>query len=375
MASEHELRKKRYRDEILAHLHDPSEQRARKAKPEPVVRYGRYGARLGPVPEPSETERAFMSGLYDGLSFGAADEISAAAEAVPAWFDHRDAGQLYDDELERFRAEATYLQAQHPIAYGGGQVVGTLAQPLNYTGVGWAGRGMSLAAQAARGAAVGGANGAVHGFAGGEGGLGKRVASGAKDAALGALTGGALPVAGHFATEPATTAMARSVAVADAEVPVVKQFIRNMQYGRNRGIDWAGLPAHVRDLLVTRNGSALQNRARILRDAEFDTIPQGARVRKKGETYYWRTDGLIPRDEVETLMNGWIGRSKTVKDIGKNKDVPQFTSSDGTKMRRARGTAPKTSPHAVTGYQTNLERKLRSTDEHYGLNAHVNVER
>lgn len=372
MASEHELRKKRYRDEILAYLHDPSEHRTRKAKPEPVVRYGRYGVRLDPVSEPSETERAFMSGLYDGLSFGAADEISAAAEAVPAWFDDRDAGQLYDDELERVRAEDAYLQAQHPIAYGGGQVVGTLAQPLNYTGVGWAGRGMSLAAQAARGAAVGGANGAVHGFAGAEGGFGNRVASGAKDAAIGALTGGALPVAGHFATEPVTTAMARSVAATDAEVPIVKQFIRNMQYGRKGGIDWAALPAHVRDLIVARNGSALQSRAKILRDAEFDTIPQGARKRKKGETYYWRTDGFIPGNEVETLMNGWIGRSKTLSKIGKSNDVPQFVSSD--KMRRARGTAPKAkSPYAVTGYQTNLERKLNPSDAHYGLNAHVNV--
>jgi hypothetical protein len=372
MASEHELRKKRYRDEILAYLHDPSERRARKAKPEPAVRYGRYGVRLDPVPESSETERAFVSGLYDGLSFGAADEISAAAEAVPAWFDDRDAGQLYDDELERVRAEAAYLQAQHPIAYGGGQVVGTLAQPLNYTGVGWAGRGASLAMQAARGAAVGGANGAVHGFAGGEGDFGNRFASGAKDAAIGALTGGALPVAGHFATEPATTAMARSVVMADAEIPVVGQFIRNMQYGRKGGIDWAGLPAHVRDLLVARNGNALQNRAKILRDAEFDTIPQGARQRKKGKTYYWRTDGFIPGDEVETLMNGWIGRSKAVSKIGKNTDVPQFVSSDT--MRRARGIAPKTkSPYAVTGYQTNLERKLNPSDAHYGLNAHVNV--
>jgi hypothetical protein len=373
MASEHELRKKRYRNEILAYLHDPSERRARKAKTEPAVRFGRFG-RYGPAPEPSETQRAFMSGLYDGLSFSAADEISAASEAIPAWFDDRDAGQVYDDELERVRAEAAYLQAQHPIAYGGGQVVGTLAQPFNYTGVGWAGRGATLAMQAARGAAVGGANGAVHGFAGGEGGFGNRFASGAKDAAIGALTGGALPVAGHFATEPATTAMARSVVAADAEVPLVKQFIRNMQYGRDDGVDWANLPAHVRDLMVARNGSALQNRAKILRDAEFDTIPQGGHVVERGKTYYRRTDGFIPKDEVETLMNGWVGRSKTVSQIGKNKDVPQFVSGDATQMRRARGTAhKKRSPYALTGYQTNLERKLHPSDTHYGLNAHVNV--
>jgi hypothetical protein len=286
MASKHELRKKRYRDEILAYLHDPSEQRAHRAKAEPVIRYGRYGMPLGSVQEPTETERAFMSGLYDGLSFGGADEISAAAEAVPAWFDDRDAGQVYDDEVKRYRAEAAYLQTQHPIAYGSGQVVGTVAQPLNYTGVGWAGRGTSLAMQAARGAAVGGANGGLHGFAAGEGGLDNRFASGAKDAALGALTGGALPIEGHLATEPATTALARSVAMSDAEVPVIKQFIRNMQYGRDGGIAWKHLPSHVRDLMLDRGGSALRNRAKILRDAEFDTIAKGDRVRKKGKTHY-----------------------------------------------------------------------------------------
>jgi hypothetical protein len=72
-------------------------------------------------------------------------------------------------------------------------------------------------------------------------------------------------------------------------------------------------------------------------------------------------------------MNGWVGRWKSVSEIGRNKDVPQFLSSDAAQMRRARGTAPKTSPYAVTGYQANLERKLSPTDKHYGLNAHVNV--
>lgn len=369
MSSELDLRKKLYRDEILAQLHDPSRRRAQtsgKPKPQPSFRYGR---RPDADTQPSETERAFWSGVYNGVTFSASDELTAATKAIPAWFDDRDAGQVYDDELKRFRAEDAYLQAQHPIAYGGGQVVGTLVQPLNYTGVGWAGRGVSLAAQAARGAAVGGANSAIHGFAGAEGGLENRLAAGAKDAAIGALAGGALPVAGHFISEPATTAMARSVAAADAEVPVIKQFIRNMQYGRKGGIDWARLPAHVRDLMFARNGSALQNRAKILRDAEFDTIAKGTPVKRGGDLYYQRSDGFIPREEVETLMNGWVGRWKT---IGKTrKRNPEFVSTD--LQRRARAAEPKTSRYAVTGVQTNLERKLLPTDTHFGLNAHVNV--
>jgi hypothetical protein len=378
MSSDHDVRKKRYQDVIIRHIHEnpqlyldldsPSERHGRPVEAKPnMVRFGRGG----PAAKPSETERAFGAGLYDGFTFNAGDEISAALDAIPAWFDDRDAGQIYDDELKRIRAETAYLQEQHPVAYGGGQVVGTLAQPLNYTGVGWAGRGASLAAQATRAAAVGGAGGALQGFSDGEGGFGNRVAGGARGAAIGAAAGGALPVAGRLVTEPATTAMARSIVMSDAEVPAVKQFIRNMQYGRDGGVDWSRLPSHIRDLMFARNGGALQNRAQLLRDAEFDTIPKGTPIKSKGKQYYWRTDGFVPADEVEALMNGWVGRSKIVTQIGKNRDVPQFESID--KTRRSRGMAPKKSQYAQTGYQTNLERKLSPADKHYGFNAHINV--
>lgn len=65
-------------------------------------------------------------------------------EAIPAWFEDRDAGQVYDDEFKRARAEAAYLQEQHPVAYGGGVVVGSLVQPATYAPVGWVGRGAAL---------------------------------------------------------------------------------------------------------------------------------------------------------------------------------------------------------------------------------------
>jgi len=205
MASDNETRKKRYLDEIIwqmsenpelyLDLDSPSERRGRSGKPRPsvAIRYGRFG----PAPGPSEAQKAFTAGLSDGFTFGAGDEISAGLAAVPAWFDDRDAGILYDEELKRIRAEAAYLQQQHPNVYLVGEVVGSIAQPVNYTGAGWAARGVGLAGRVSRSAALGGANGATRGFMSGSGGVENRLESAGRGAIKGALIGAALGVPLH----------------------------------------------------------------------------------------------------------------------------------------------------------------------------------
>ena len=77
------------------------------------------------------------------------------------------------------------------MAFGSGMVVGSLAQPLNYTGAGWAARGAGMAARIGRGAAVGGMFGGLDGFAHGEGGLENRAVSAGQGALVGAATGAA----------------------------------------------------------------------------------------------------------------------------------------------------------------------------------------
>ena len=70
-------------------------------------------------------------------------------------------------------------------------VVGSLAQPLNYTGAGWAARGVGSAARIGRAAAVGGLFGGIDGFAHGEGGLANRANAAGEGALVGAATGAA----------------------------------------------------------------------------------------------------------------------------------------------------------------------------------------
>jgi hypothetical protein len=157
------------------------------------------------MPEPGETENAVYAGFKDGFSFSTADEIGAGVDAIGAWFDDRDAGAVYDAELKRSRAEAAYLEQQHPIAYAGGNVVGAIAQPATYVPFGWAARTASVASNAGRTvpmlvkaaqlAGGGAVDGAIHGFNGGEGGFEDRLENAGEGALWGAGMAAAVPPA------------------------------------------------------------------------------------------------------------------------------------------------------------------------------------
>lgn len=196
--------KDRYLDEIYRQINEnpeyfldldtPSERPRAAKKPYPTV-FGRFA----PQREPTEAERAFGAGFYDGVTFGLGDEAKAGWSSLGAAFDDRDMAAVYDAELERVRVEAAYLQERHPIAYGSGVVVGNLAQPANYVGVGWAARGAGLLGRMGRGAAVGGVNGGLQGFTRGEGGIEDRALAGGKGVLAGAASGAllGLPIHGY----------------------------------------------------------------------------------------------------------------------------------------------------------------------------------
>jgi hypothetical protein len=117
--------------------------------------------------------------------------------AIPAWFDDRDAGGVYDKELKRVRAEWNYLQQQHPKTYLAGEIVGSIAQPANYAGVGWAARGAGLASRIGRAATLGAGDGGTRGFMAGSGGMDDRLDTVGRGAGEGALLGAALGVPLH----------------------------------------------------------------------------------------------------------------------------------------------------------------------------------
>jgi hypothetical protein len=391
MLPEYQARKRRYQDDIIRriesdsgsylHLDSPSERRGRPArtKPQPrsLVRFGRFA----PPPEPSETQRAFNAGLYDGFTFNAGDEISAALEAVPAWFDERDAGQVYDDELARVRAESAYLQEQHPYAYGGGVVVGSLVQPATYAPIGWVGRGAALASRAGQAskltakainlAKAGAIDGGISGFNSGTGGLENRLVQAGKGAAVGATIGGALPVAGAATArgaqiiakqakraahelEIAAAAAAAAVARHPAELPALHALARKILDNGGGDID---LPQRLRnsfDLLARRDGSAIANEIAIVRSA---------RGGQKSNFGLGSADEATSKRLAEAFLEPGYWRSKG-----------GYAMLSADRLRQYRLPRHKDSQYATTGTQSNFESRWVPEGE-WQSNGHLNIGR
>ena len=209
-------RKRRYHDAIFQHVNenpqkfrDPERPAQQAAAPRVVA--PRAIGRVGPRPAPTEAERAFNAGLYDGFTFGLGDELEAGWASLGAMFDDRDMDDLYESEVALARAEAQQLERDHPFAFGGGAIVGSLINPVTYAPGGWlvhgaraagqAGRVANLAKTATKLAAIGGIEGGVHGFNSGEGGLRNRLARAGDEAFTGALAGALVPVGARVAVD------------------------------------------------------------------------------------------------------------------------------------------------------------------------------
>jgi hypothetical protein len=152
--------------------------------------------------KPQETagQRVYgvMSAIGNGLTFGAGDKLRAGV-------DHVLLGTNYDKALADYRGRDSRFAGNHPgvnaAMTAGGAVAGAMALPLPSLA-----RGASLLGRVGAGALEGA------GFAGGaaavnsDGSMGDRARAAAEAAPVGALLGGALPVAGK-----ALGALGRSV--------------------------------------------------------------------------------------------------------------------------------------------------------------------
>jgi len=387
MSSDYEALKRRYADEILRRMNDspqaflnldsPSERRGHPAKAK-LNRGMRSGSRFGPLPEPSEIQRAINAGFYDGFTFGAGDEIDAALAAIPAWFDDRAAGDVYDDELKRARAEASYWQDQHPIAYGGGAVIGSLAQPATYIPIGWVGRGAAVASKAAplvrlaaRSAAFGKAaaiDGGIYGFNSASDGLGNRLVGAGKSAALSGMLGAGIPVAGVAATkagqaiaagsklagrelEAAATAAAASAMRRPGEFPSLYSLARKFLDDRGGTIDLAQRLRNNFELLSRREGSPVANEIEIVKLA------------RAGKGNF----GLGAANE------------ETSKRLGEAFVDPGYHASQGSealisadRLRQYRPPQAKRSAFATTGTQSNFESRW-TPGGRWQSNGHLNI--
>lgn len=159
----------------------------------------------------------------DGFLFGAGDEylagLSAALGVTPDeegganWFDYSDGflggmDDRYGVALDQIRAEQDQYQGESPVLSGGAEVAGGIAGALLPVGAAIGGGSTALRAGAAAlrssslpvrmgaGAGAGAALSGAYGFNEGEGGFQERAQSGMEAMPLGALVGGAMPVAG-----------------------------------------------------------------------------------------------------------------------------------------------------------------------------------
>ena len=125
-----------------------------------------------------ETARGVARGFGEGLTFGAIDEIESA---------------ISGRDVDTIRQEQKEFSQAHPMLAIGSTIAGAVANPLG--AVGQAAKGASLGTKIARGALTSGAQGALYGYASGEGSIENRLESAAKTGALSAGLGAAIPVA------------------------------------------------------------------------------------------------------------------------------------------------------------------------------------
>jgi len=138
---------------------------------------------------------AAMHGAGQGVSFGTMDEVVGALHGATGPNSY---AEDYAFARDRMRAELDLAREENPVAAYGSEIGGALAVP------GAVLKGMSAPSaltRAATGAAVAGTEGALYGFAAGEGGFGERVDDAWKTGAIGAGLGAGAPLAGKLLGE------------------------------------------------------------------------------------------------------------------------------------------------------------------------------
>ena len=134
---------------------------------------------------------AGIAGAVNGATFGLADEATGLIGGVGSMLSGDGFSSGYTSERDAVRAEHAKRQQADPMEYGAGQIGGAVVPAIataplatGATGLGTVGRGIAL----------GGAEGALHGFGNGEG-MDGRIDGAKWGAVSGAAFGGAVPMA------------------------------------------------------------------------------------------------------------------------------------------------------------------------------------
>ncbi len=369
MAPDMSRQKRRYQEFIFHHINDNPEhfvdaQSGSTPTPEGQAKPLPSGVgRFGPRRQPTETERAFNAGLYDGLTFGLGDELEAGWKSLGAAFDDRAMGDVYDSALSEARAQAEHLQQQHPYAFGGGAIVGSVANPLTYLPIGWVARGATVGARAGNAAKLataswnmakaGAIDGAAYGFNSGEGGLERRLEKAAVGAGTGALVGAALPASAQIAVqggklamsgaqllgrevEAAASAAAAALARHPAEFGPLYRLARKVVDDGGGTIDLTQRLRNTVELLARPNESRIANEIGIQRDARSGKGNFGL--------------GMADAETAMRMAESFLGPGARRASSG-----PVVIAAD--KLRQYRFPKRVNNPYTGTGVQANFERR------------------
>ncbi|WP_376742515.1 hypothetical protein [Ensifer canadensis] len=335
-----------------------------------------------PTPDGGGITGALQSlgtGMADLASFGFADELGAGARYLGGKVLPWQSNVTYDQALEEVRGKDKAAQEANPKTYLAGQVLGGIGAArglgrLGLSGSNLIGAPASLGGRVALGAGEGAAYGGLYGAGSGEG-AGGRATEALKNAALGGVVGGALPVvaqgassayrniadrlaAGRVARDAGVNPeVARTLSqVLDADGTLGQQGMANMQRAGNESMlaDAGPNARSVLDTAIQRGGpgAVSARRAideRVARGAQDittaldDTLgpPQGVFSAREGiRTSTAGARGDAYRAAYDQPINYADPRGQTIEQLIKTR-VPQSAINEANALMRVEGASSK----------------------------------
>jgi hypothetical protein len=147
----------------------------------------------GHIDKQFSVDGSTLAGFADAGALGGADELAGAIGGVKSWWNGEGFQPGYDESLGKAREALRVAQEEHPYAYGGGQVIGGVAQGA----AAGPGAGLTtLGGRVAAGAATGAGQGGLYSFLSGKDDFMSRAKDVPVGAAFGGVVGALAPLAG-----------------------------------------------------------------------------------------------------------------------------------------------------------------------------------
>jgi hypothetical protein len=311
-------------------------------------------------PEVSELEAA-RAGLANGGTFGFAPRIGAVGGALASAAQQRLSGEpqpqsikdLYNEYLKYNNERQQKAQEAHPVVYGGAQLAGGIASPMNKIGAVGAGmEGAPIVSKMAQSALAGGKLGAIAGASQSPdlGDIPQTAVNAAQGAAMGGALGAAIP--------PLGAAMKGAAGgVASTLRPLIGQpgtmFGKGMQAGIEGAPNLAGEPGQ---LAAVHNRNDFANQ--FVKDVH-DVLSSNAKNKRELISSALAKSQLAPAEAVQAVTQKYLEANPQLNEESARKELDQLkemfiTAAEGPKktvIQREYNEGAKPPPIAQPGSQ------------------------